>query len=292
MWYDRSMKKLYNDLGIKVEISGREIIVPNIVSERFIKPMPKHSHGSRSYEVHYIAEGYGRVNVDEMPYDIVPGTLYVTGPHIQHEQIPDAADPMVEYTLYFKMQKMISKKRKCKESLADKFEAMHFWFGRDSQNIFPIIEDIFFEMEYGYTGYEEQIKALLEQFIVKMVRNYEQKMPSKRRPRHIIPEENKDLIVEESFLYEYASITLKGLSEKLSLSQRQTQRFIKERYDKTFQEKKAEGKMSMAKILLKNEDLSITEIAEQLDYSSVQHFSHAFRKFFGYSPSSYRKRSR
>ena len=39
--------------------------------------------------------------------------------------------------------------------------------------------------------------------------------------------------------------------------------------------------------LLKNNDLSITEIAEMLQYQSINSFSKAFRKNIGISPSEY-----
>ena len=50
--------------------------------------------------------------------------------------------------------------------------------------------------------------------------------------------------------------------------------------------------MSAASILLTYSDRSISSIAEELGYSSVEHFSAAFRKYYNKSARQYRKESR
>lgn len=47
-----------------------------------------------------------------------------------------------------------------------------------------------------------------------------------------------------------------------------------------------------ASILLTYSDRSISSIAEELGYSSVEHFSAAFRKYYNKSARQYRKESR
>lgn len=48
--------------------------------------------------------------------------------------------------------------------------------------------------------------------------------------------------------------------------------------------------MSAAAILLADKAKSITSIAEELDYSSQEHFSSAFRSYYGSCPREYRKK--
>lgn len=120
-------------------------------------------------------------------------------------------------------------------------------------------------MENKYTGYITQVETLLQQCIVKVVRNYENKKESRAHfsPSNLV--DSKYLIVEECFLYDYETITLEKLSVRLGLSTRQTERFLKDYYGKTFSQKKSEAKMSMAKILLSDETLSISEVAIRLN---------------------------
>lgn len=282
------MRTVYTDLNIKIEVEQSSFLVLNIVFERFLRSMPKHSHGHNSYELHYIPYGHGTVAIDNQLYEIEPNTLYMTGPHIEHEQIPVQNDPMAEYCIYFKMDRNAPGKA-AKDSVADKFAQTHFWFGQDTQELYPLMQQIFFELEHRYTGYMQQVETLLQQCIIKTVRNYENRKQSKTHfsPSNLV--DSKYIIVEESFLYEYETITLESLAHRLGLSVRQTERFFKDYYGKTFLQKKTEAKMSMAKIYLDNKEINISEIADRLNYSSVQHFSYAFKQYYGITATSYRK---
>lgn len=75
------------------------------------------------------------------------------------------------------------------------------------------------------------------------------------------------------------------------MSPRQTQRLLMEFYGKSFQEKKAEARMSAAAILLSDPSKTIASIAEALGYSSAEHFSSAFRKYYHKSPRQYRRQT-
>lgn len=284
------MRTVYTDLNIKTTINDMTFMVLNIVFERFLRSMPKHSHGNNSYEIHYIPYGHGKVNINEQIYDIVPNTLYMTGPHVEHEQIPVKNDPMAEYCIYFKLKKSTPNVQLDTDTVAYKFEKTYFWFGQDTQELYPLMQQIFFELEHKYTGYMIQVESLLQQCIVKIVRNYENRRQSKLHfsPSNLV--DSKYLIVEESFLYEYETITLENLAQRLGLSVRQTERFLKEYYGKTFLQKKTEAKMSMAKIYLNDSTMNLSEIADRLNYSSIQHFSYAFKQYYGISASNYRKK--
>lgn len=284
------MKTAYTDLDISITMDGALFFVLNIVFEKFSRAMPRHSHGNNSYELHYIPNGRGTVNIGSQTFEITPNTLYMTGPHVEHEQIPLPEDPMAEYCIYFKLQTR-SHFPPQPGSVTAKFQDTPFWFGQDSQELLPLLQKIFFELEHKYTGYMAEVEALLSQCIVRTVRNYESGCPS---TRHFAPsnlEDSKYLIVEESFLYEYETITMDKLASRLGLSIRQTERFLKKYYGKTFLQKKNDAKMAMAKILLNRSDLNISDIAEKLNYSSIQHFSYAFRRYYGVSATQYRKDS-
>lgn len=286
------MRTGFKDLNIKTTINDTTFLVLNIAFERFLRSMPKHSHGNNSYELHYIPYGHGKVGIDDQIYNITPNTLYMTGPHVEHEQIPVKNDPMTEYCIYFKIQKNSSHSPLDVDTVAYKFEKTHFWFGQDTQELYPLMQQIFFELEHRFTGYMIQVEALLQQCLVKIVRNYENRTQSKSHfsPSNLV--DSKYIIVEECFLYEYETITLEIISERLGLSIRQTERFLKEYYGKTFLQKKTEAKMSMAKIYLNDDTINISEIADRLNYSSIQHFSYAFKQYYGITPTNYRKNSR
>ena len=72
----------------------------------------------------------------------------------------------------------------------------------------------------------------------------------------------------------------------------QTQRILQQNFGKTFSQKLMEARMAAATQFLANTDLSVTAISERLGFSSIEHFSSAFRREMGLSPRRYRQRGR
>ncbi len=281
------MRDLYTDLNIKFSVESIDFYALNICYERFLRTIPSHSHGSGCYEIHYISSGYGHAKIRDVLYDIIPNTLYITGPHVEHAQVPSPEDPMCEYCVYLKMGKRRLPKKTPALTL---FEETPFWFGQDSQNIGSIMKQLFFELENQYTGYVTQVRTLLTQLIIQMIRNYEMKQ---KALLHFGPSnlgDSKFIILEEYFLYEYQNLSLEALSERLGLSCRQTERLLKEHYGKTFLQKKTEAKMAAALLLLSEKQRSISSVSEALGYSSAEHFSAAFKNYYHASPREYRKK--
>ncbi len=287
------MKTAYTNMNIHFIMGDIPVHALNIIFERFTRPIPSHSHGNGCYEIHYIPEGYGTLQAEGRYYDIVPGTLFVTGPHVEHAQTPLLHDPMQEYCVYLKISgSPRTKKASC---VMDAFIATPFWFGQDTQNIRALMEKLFSELKNRELGYQELVCLLLSQLLISVVRSFEQGSGSGGRRSDEALERNNlavstSVIIEEYFLYEYSTLSLQELAGRLKLSPRQTQRLLLEYYGKSFQQKKTEARMSAATILLADKARSISSIAEALGYCSSEHFSSAFRSYFHTSPTEYRKR--
>jgi len=152
----------------------------------------------------------------------------------------------------------------------------------------PIALQIAHECINKSSGYTKIVSALLQQFIVLCLRIYSKTFVNV--PKATSSLETNYLIIENSFLFEHSTITLMTLSKRLNLSSRQTERILLKHYHKNFQQKKLDAKMSAGLFLLQTKDMKICTIAEQLGYSSVEHFSSSFKKYHGCSPSCYKKR--
>ncbi len=280
-------KTAYQDTDIAFMMDGGSVYVGNIVYECFHRSIPMHSHSDNSYEIHYISSGHGKVTVDKKEYDTLPGTLYITGPHVKHSMIPDDRDPLSEYCIYLKLSGDGKTEKKTVSPLGI-FREMSIWYGKDKCGIYALMKTLFSELKEQSMGYRTVVESLIKQIIISCVRNYSVN-EEKTDPRGIQPVDKQYLIIEEAFLYEYASLTLSSLASRLNLSTRQTQRLLTEHYGMNFQSKKTEAKMSAAALMLKLPDKTITGIADELGYSSVEHFSSAFKKYYGKSASMYRE---
>lgn len=279
------MVEIDEKLDIQIKIENITISVLKIAYHCIKTPYPMHSHSSNSYEIHYIPEGYGALISNQQSYPLSTNSLYITGPHIEHEQIPDPINPMYEYSIYL----MINPEGLTKDSILDTFCRYPFWIGYDREALLTIFEQLLKELKNKRIGHTTMIKALLSEIIVKLVRNYERTALSRTTFSKGNPYEQSFLLIEDSFLYDYKTLTLKELSKRLGLSERQTSRIIYSYYGLTFLQKRTESRMAAAITLLRNSDRPIYEIAEEIGYSCGNHFCTAFKQYFGMTIKEYLK---
>lgn len=273
-------------MDISFQIENTTIHTINFYFGKMRGPIPDHSHGSSCYEIHYVTGGEGQLIVDGRSYRLVPNLLYITGPHVNHTQLPVPDNPMEEYCIYIKVGAM--DRSAGNFPILDSFMENPFWLGSDSQNILSLFTELGKEIQSKDIGYPEKTKSLLCQIMVAIVRNYKRgsDMLNPRMEQSV--SDKKSLIIEEYFLYEYATLSLNGLADKLSLGVRQTERILQEYYGKNFQQMKLDAKMSNAAVLLR-EDHRISRVAEKLGFSSLEHFSSSFKKYYNMTPSQFKK---
>ncbi len=269
------------------------IHVSMISYRHFTEPLPRHSHSKNAFELHYVTAGKGYVILENQTHPLSPGVLYITGPNIAHEQIPDELESLTEFGLFFLISEPESK-----SPLADLFMKHNLWLGDAGTEVDTLVRAILWEKTNQKPGYSQKIPLLLAELLIECVRNfisdgkiYENKLPvpSKKLSVDLLQEENTLLVIDEIFLCRYADITLEQLADCIGLSTRQTQRLLEKNYNKSFSSMKLEARMAAAETLLRNSSLKITEISNRIGYSSIEHFSNAFKKFYGVNPSQYRK---
>lgn len=281
----------YKNLNYVFNIDHASAHVSMAADGTFNSSIPSHSHGKNCYEIHYIISGSGMVIINGISHILAKDMLYVTGPHIVHEQIPSAHDPMAEYCIYLRLFRE-NKKLYDKCFVLPLFEAQAFWIGYDTQNIRSVMGQIFSELEQKSFGHLTLISALFQQLIIYVVRNYTINSPVQPIQEFSSIGLTSLLSLEEAFLYDYKDITLEQLAKRINVSTRQVQRLLKQYYNSTFQKKRTEARMSAASVLLKSSSYSIAYISEMIGYSTSEHFSNAFKKYFGVSASIYRKKGK
>ena len=274
---------VYNDIDIISDIDGCVFHALNVVSARIEGNMPFHAHGAGCYELHFIPSGKGVLLTDDRKYDIQPGTLYITGPNVNHAQIPDKDNPMWEYCIYLK-----TESKPETEHLMASFINRPFAFYSDCDSLKGYFDKLFNELSERRSGFSVVCSSLLTEILVNIVR-INADLSVTYSAEIVSAADKSTFIVEVYFLYGYRNATLSELAGKLNLSIRQTQRFLSEKYGRTFQQLKTESRMSSAQMLLLNSDRTISDIAELVGYSSSEHFCTAFRKQCGISPGEYRK---
>ena len=90
-------------------------------------------------------------------------------------------------------------------------------------------------------------------------------------------------------LHYTSPLTIQELAQRLGLNRSYLYRIFKEVQGCSPQEYLLELRHSKAQELLRNSNLTITQIAESCGFSSVMHFSASFKKRFGLSPVAFRE---
>lgn len=277
-----------DNLNITFSIECYNISILKFSHERLPQNMPAHAHSSNSYEIHFIPRGKGTLIADAKTYPVHPGVLFTTGPHIEHAQISNPDDPMYEYCIYLKIERQAKSrgKRPAAPEVMQSFIDYPFWYGTDSTGITDVLEQIRRELSQPGVAAPLMLEALFRQFMVCMLRNYDRTSQSAVAYAPV-PVIKAYILIEDSFLYEYDTITLDELSRRLGLSVRQTSRILFSKYGQNFTQMRTEARMAAAAEFLREDRLSISEISVRLGYSCPNHFHTAFKKYYGKTASQY-----
>ena len=103
--------------------------------------------------------------------------------------------------------------------------------------------------------------------------------------------DDKDQRITEiiNFIQEkYLAVTLDDLSREFYLSKPYLSKYIKEKSGATFSENVQKIRLKKACTLLKNGNMKVEKVAENVGYPSVEHFNRQFKKRYGMTPVQYR----
>lgn len=291
---DKNKRLLYNDKAIKFLLGHIEVNILNInyeppVSKRYFTP---HSHSS--YELHYVPTGEGILKVNHKTYKIVPGTFYLTGPGVFHEQIADEMNPMSEFCLNFEFRRR--KKASVTgyynkeeiDSIALLLEKNSFWFGEDKFNACSFFERIFSELDGYSLGHYSSLQNLASQIILYSVRCFVTGISESYTIPNKVSYERRRTIIDDYFRHYDKSINPTQLAENLSVSVRQLDRIMKTYYSMSFKQKLLDTRVKIASELLKETHLSIQEISDYVGFSNTSHFYKTFVKIQKETPSKHR----
>ncbi|NIK68056.1 helix-turn-helix domain-containing protein [Paenibacillus sp. BK720] len=290
-----------DNLDLKIMLGKLVLNVLYIKSGFFYHSMPEHRHSNGSYELHYIPSGHGRLVAEGREFPLSPGSLYMTGPGVKHEQITDPSDPMFEYCIFFEAlpsgrhhhERLHGRSGDDSEDvceIARLFLNTPFWIGQDNQQLQLVFEKLAWEINARAIGYRRCITILLEQTVFGLVRNYTNNRPTLQTEPLKTLDDKRMVLIENNLLYNYKHITIKTLAGQLGLSIRQTERAVRKQYGMSLRDKLQEARLQEAARLLDATLLTIGAIAEQVGYHTPESFTSHFKKWHGVTPSAYRAR--
>lgn len=260
-----------------------------------------HAHGAASYEIHYIESGRGSLITPSGKYEIKGGMLYLTGPGVLHEQIEFPGEPVMEIGMYYtvpycaapgNIENKIKDRKKVPSAVVQSLIHQHFWIGEGTKEIREGLLKLLEEATQKKAGYQWMIPFTAGSLFIELGRLYQSEKQEKIKEEYFpVSEDAKYLYIERTFLNNPGGTTLSSLAESLGLSIRQLQRLMKSHYGITFCQMQLNAKLIAASQLLMTTKMSITEIAENAGFSSLDYFGYCFKQKYKETPRSYRKRT-
>lgn len=282
------LENFLENLSLNIMFGNLSIKVINIVKviPNYEWHVPDHSHAD--FEFHVIPSGSGYINIQGHDLIVKGGDFYITGPYVQHRQQSDMENPMAEYCLECEINILENisdssissqqENRLLKEILARLYPVVF----KDTEGISVIFEEIFQEAEEQVAGFYLKLQTSVVNILIGILRAVVSteniKYRSEVQHKSVDELRIKRLVkfVETNYRRE---ISLKDASKVLFLSPRQMNRIMKKEFRQTFHEYLLQYRISTAKQLLEDSELSIEEIAYESGFSShfymYQVFKHA-----------------
>lgn len=189
--------------------------------------MTRHAHSASSYELHYIESGNGELITDNGAFKVSKGDFFITGPNIYHKQNTDKNNNLEEIHIYMQLEG-----KQAAGGISEiLFSNPFVRFRSDDLELY--FKKIIEEKNDKKVGYETVVSGYIQIILTEAVRLL---IPGlKDDCKEFADLNNKRfLLIEQAFIASPKDLTIKKLSDDIGLSERQTQRLLKEFYGSTF----------------------------------------------------------
>lgn len=238
------------------------------------------SHTHHFTELFYVIGGKGNFTVEQDTFPVGPDDLVIVNPNVEHTEFSDQENPLhyivlgVEDLIFSPTNKEAGGKF-CLYNYKDyKYEVLFY------------LKAILNEVENKGIYYERICNNLLEVLIINIERRTKHTMSF--LPSKFIPKECA-LIKRHIDCNFKDNITLDSLAELSHMNKYYLAHTFKKYMGISPINYLIQRRIDESKWLLETTDMSISEIASALSFSSQSYFSQSFKKILNQSPSEYRQ---
>lgn len=251
----------------------------------------RHMHSS--YEFHFITSGCCRVLYDDGEFFVNEGEFYVTAPFVYHEQSSINNEEFIEYCLNcdLKLIEDIPSEASHIISVLNKCSPKPVKDSNGAAKLFHKALNEAFNRRLGYYSNISSLTSMIVSAAARTIKgnssvNYNIPVKSRR--------DEYRLTQITEFVNDNIScpITAEDISKYLFLSERQVSRLIKNCTGLSTKKFIMNAKLQKARKLLKESDIPIKQISEDLGFSSEYYFNQFFKREEGYPPGLFRKNTK
>lgn len=248
-----------------------------------IKNLHKHVHDD-FYQVIFTQNSMGKLVLDDAIYPFAPEHLYFTSPGVSHSC---ANTKQTQYIIVFF--KILS------DELAKKIDLLPVGIApRDLMSCKQMLSQSAYELSSNTEYGKLRANAYFELFLSAALENSLFSVSASNLSEHSISAMNNSNIERAaSYIHNNFSgeISIDDLAEISQFEQRQFFRVFKEKFGTTPNKYINELRISKAKTLLANTNMTIAETASYCGFKTEHYFSRVFKAHEGLSPIEYRKKT-
>lgn len=274
------MSHTYYPLTLTGDPSGRRhMILRNVASARYGGDWNSIPHAHSHTELFYIVGGDGQFQINDHRFPVRAHQLVVVNPNILHTEVSYEAHPLEYIVLGIEGLELTN-------SGSD--EARYCIYSFPEQNeVLTCMRSILREMQACKPEHQTMCQAYMDIIMVQLIRNTG---VSVARSQSRFPMNQQCAAVRHYIEQHYKeAVTLDMLAEKVSINKFSIAHAFKREYGVSPIHYLSVCRIREGKRLLAETDLSLSQIATVLGFSSPSYFSQRFRSAEGISPTEYRK---
>ena len=241
------------------------------------------------FELTVVTEGEGSIFANKTPTAVKRGDIYFSFPCDTHEIISSQENPLKYDFIAF---------APTDETLINEFEKIVQNYYSPHSRVFhderirQIVTNALAEIQEKKMLSQQLLSALFRQLVIYIIRDFQDIKRNKN-------DDKKAATAAEILCYKLMNyidthvFSMKNLEETaqvLGYSYSYLSTLFKKTTGNTLSHYFNEKRMDVARLLILENEMKITEISELLNYSSLYAFSKAFRNKYQLSPRSYRKK--
>lgn len=259
--------------------SRQHMILRNAASAKYGGDWHSIPHTHSYTELFYIIGGDGQFQINDRLFPVHPHQLVVVNPNIIHTEVSYDAQPLEYIVLGIEGVEL---------TIPGSEEARYCIYSFPENNeVLTCMQNVLQEMQTCKPEYQTACLAYMDIILVHLMRNASVSVTqnSARFPA------NRQCAAVRQYIDQHykESITLDMLAEKVSINKFYMAHAFKREYGVSPINYLIACRIREGKRLLTETDLSLSQIATVLGFSSSSYFSQSFRNAEGVSPSEYRK---
>ena len=250
----------------------------NAASAKYGGDLHSVPHTHNHVELFYIVGGNGQFLIEDRLYPVNTNHLVIINPNVTHTEVGLNAQPLEYIVLGIEgVELSINNNSNGQFCILDHFESM---------DITSCLRNILREMELKQPGFEDICQAFMEILIIRLMRSTGLSVPE--TPQNNVG--NHQCATVRRYIDQHfkESLTLDQLAEEAHMNKFHLSHAFKREYGISPINYMISRRLEESKYLLAETDLSMSQIAQLLGFSSLSYFSQVFHRTQEITPMEYR----